>query len=343
MPALRPIDQLDKLTRRHPTSAPAFREGPSVLTTWLRQAIEAFANQFPDGSFFYYALNVRGLVAVILVSLICGAVGSLVVGNRMAFFSDALAHCAFAGVTLGLLLGLVGNASDEGVFYYWGLPAIMVGFGIGVGVAIAFVREKTALASDTVIGVFFAGAIGFGAMLYKALSRRSFANPESFLLGNLVSVEESDLILLFALGVLTALVLLWMYNRLVFVSFNPSLARSRNISQRLCSYLFIVLLAMIVNLSLKAVGSLLINALLIVPAATAGNLCRNMRQLFWTTIGLSLFAGVVGQWLSFEVRIPLDRGERLLFGPSGTIVVITVVLFFASMAAGAVLRRQQAG
>jgi zinc transport system permease protein len=208
----------------------------------------------------------------------------------------------------------------------------MVGFGILVGVGIAYVKEKTALANDTVIGVFFAGAMGLGAMLLKHLSKRGFFNPENFLFGDLMTVRSDDLILLFVLGVVTAGLLAWMYNRLVFTSFNVSLARSRQIPVRACNYLFIVLLALIVNLCLKIVGALLINALLIVPAATAGNLCRNMRQLFWLTIGLCLFVGVVGQWLSWELDFA---------GGGGSIVVLSVVLFFLSMLASPWVRGRQ--
>src|SRR5262249_16315560 len=152
----------------------------------------------------------------------------------------------------------------------------MIGFGILVGLAIAFVRDQTSLTSDTVIGVFFAGAVGFGALLLKALSRKSYYSPENFLFGSPGTVTSEELIYLFLLVLVTGGFLYWMYNRLIFTSFNPSLARSRQIPVRLCSYLFIALLALIVNLSLKIVGALLINALLIVPAATAANCCRNM-------------------------------------------------------------------
>src|SRR5205809_4788399 len=127
------------------------------MTSWLDDVINRFcaSGYFPDYSFFSLGFNVRGLLAVIMVSLICGSVGSLVVGNRMAFFSDALAHCAFAGVGLGLLIGFLRGAVKEEAFYQWGIPLLMVGFGILVGVGIAYVRKKTALANDTVIGVFF--------------------------------------------------------------------------------------------------------------------------------------------------------------------------------------------
>lgn len=299
---------------------------------WFDDAIRQFCGYFPESTFFSLGFNVRGLLAVILVSLICGAVGSLVVGNRMAFFSDALAHCAFAGVGLGLLIGLLTEAAKEGPFYRWGLPVLMVGFGILVGAGIAFVREKTALANDTVIGVFFAGAMGLGAVLLKHLSKQTYFNPENFLFGDLMTVNSEDLVLLLVLGIITAGVLAWMYNRLVFTSFNTSLARSRQIPVRACNYLFIVLLALIVNLCLKIVGALLINALLIVPAATAGNLCRNMRQLFWATIGLCLFVGVGGQWLSWDLRIA---------GGGGSIVVLSVFLFFLSMLASPWVRGRQ--
>src|SRR5947209_9398910 len=111
------------------------------------QWVSRICQHFPEGTFPSQYYNVNGLLAVILVSLICGAIGSLVVGNRMAFFSDALAHCAFAGVGLGLLIGVMMGAVKEGPFYQWGIPLLMVGFGIVVGVGIAYVREKTALAN----------------------------------------------------------------------------------------------------------------------------------------------------------------------------------------------------
>src|SRR5262249_44784698 len=158
--------------------------------------------------FFSFDFIVRGLIAVVLVCLICGAVGSLVVGNRMAFFSDALAHCAFAGVALGLLLSLFFAAFQA---QEW-IIAVMVAFGILVGVAIAYVRETTNLANDTVIGVFFAGAIGFGAMLFKALAARRFVNPDAFLFGDPLLVSKWDTVALLCLALITGGVLTWIYN-----------------------------------------------------------------------------------------------------------------------------------
>src|SRR5436305_8629481 len=169
---------------------------------WLNQLLLAIssASIWPENSFFTQVLNLRGLLATILVCFVCGAVGSLVVGNRMAFFSDALAHCAFAGVALGMIVTLaVGARRHED----WLLPVVMVAFGVFIGVAIAFVREKTGLASDTVIGVFFAGAVGFGGML---LQRNRNLNPESFLFGSPLFVTQAGLTGLGVLPVLLGLV-----------------------------------------------------------------------------------------------------------------------------------------
>ncbi len=314
---------------------------------WLRHAVETFCDVFPANSFFNFPFNVLGLLAVVVVSLICGAVGSLVVGNRMAFFSDAIAHCAFAGIALGFLAafftGALGRITKSSEFYDWALP-IMVAFGIAVGLAIAYLREKTNLGSDTVIGVFFAGAMGLGAMLLHGISRLGlfYLNPEDFLFGSVTTVETSDLKLLCGLAVLALVVLGYLYNELLFTSFNPSLARTRGARVRLCSYLFIALLAVIINVCLLTVGALLINALLIVPAATACNLCRNLRQMFWTTIGLCLAAGAGGHLLSFHVAIPIKaNADPLRFGSGGTIVVLCVLLFFLSLPLKTLLARRR--
>lgn len=319
---------------------PGFAERNAVLTSWLEQTIDALAKLAPPGTVYENTFAIRALLSVILVGLICGGVGSLVVGNRMAFFSDALAHCSFAGIALGFLTALfVGIVSEKD--FVNSAFLVMIIFGILIGLAIALVREKTTLTSDTVIGVFFAGAIGFGAMMLKGIGRRRYFNPESFLFGaDPINIGEGDLLWLLLLALLTALFLMVLFNQLLFTSFNPSLARSRNIRLRLCNYLFIVLLALIVNLCLITVGALLINALLIVPAATANNLSRNMRQMFWLSIGLSLFVSIVGQLLS-SVSISFRDGETLSFGSAGIIVVLSVLLFFASMLVGPYVRGRQ--
>ncbi len=299
-----------------------------MFTAWLTTFIDRIARSLPADSWLSAPYVIRGFLAILLLSLICGMVGSLVVGNRMAFLSDALAHCAFAGVTLGLLLSFAGNFIEH---QDWLIPTVMVSFGILVGLAIAFVRENTSLASDTIIGVFFAFAVGLGVMLMGALRRSSYINPESFLFGSILATEESDIVVLMGLLVATAIIIGLTYNATVFASFNPSLARSRGVRVRLCNYVLIVLLAMIVNLCIKVVGALLINALLVVPAATAANVARGSRSMFWWTVSVSLVAGVAGLCLSETIAIPMGRDRPLPLVASGAIVLLCVAAFFISM------------
>jgi zinc transport system permease protein len=292
---------------------------------WLHRTVERLG----PASYFGFGFMLRAFLGVVLVSLLCGIISSLVVSNRMAFFSDALAHCAFAGVALGWILYFVEYVADDD-----GILVVMIVFGMLVGLLIAYVREQTSLANDTVIGVFFAGAMGLGAVLLKAISRirmgGSRFSPENFLFGDILTVTGKDLLYLFLLLAGTMAFLCWMYNRLVFISFNPSLARSRNFPVRLANYLFIILLALVVNICLKIVGALLINALLVLPGATAANISRNLRQFFWLSAAVAVAAGVGGVILS-DAWVPQVGAYRIDLISGGTVVMIGVVLFFASV------------
>lgn len=276
------------------------------------------------------------LVAITLIGLTCGMVGSLVVGNRMAFFSDAMAHTAFAGIGLALLgIVLASGAANaiQAAPHLWLVPWVTAAVGVVAGVAIVAVRSRTGLSNDTVIGVFFALATGVGGMLLPEVRRKIGLDPDQFLFGSVTYTTASDLFTLVVLTVVTAVAVGFRYNALVFASFNPSLARSRGVPVVFNDYLLVVLLALVVNLSVKAVGVLLINALLVVPAAAATNLARNLRQVFWLTVAGGVGVGVIGQQISYWVEIPLGRGrDPLAFGPSGTIVVVAVGWFFLTMA-----------
>jgi len=287
----------------------------------------------------WHGYELGALLAVLLVSAICGMVGALVVGNRMAFFSDAMAHCAFAGISLGLLIALATGFTRKSEDLQWVLPLIMAAFGALIGVGIVFVQERTGLANDTVIGVFFAGAIGFGAMILHGFRDRKMFDPERFLFGGPALVSLSDLLTLAVLLALTCLLFLWKYNQFVLASFNPSLARTRRVPVVLNNYLFVLLLALIVNFSISAVGVLLINGLLIVPAAAASNVSLNMRQMFRYTLALSLLIGLAGLAISWNFELRIGTGPAREFGISGTITCIGVLAFAASMGFAYLRRR----
>lgn len=269
------------------------------------------------------------MVGLIAVGIACGLVGCLVVGSRMAFFSDALAHCAFAGVSLGFLLFeliklRMGLADEQ--FWWWVTP-LMVVFGAGVGMGVSFVRQRTNLGNDAVIGVFFAGSLGLAATLSQAISSRKIFSLEEFLFGDPLLIQSGQIILLTAVLAITALFMGLGFNGLVLGSFNTSLARSRAISIDWLQTGFIVLLAVVINVCLRVVGVLLINALLIVPAAIAMNLSSNLRQMFWITLATSVGLSVTGQIVSWEVQVRYD----VPVGIAGTIVTLAVLAFILTM------------
>ncbi len=305
-----------------------------TVTEWLDQLIQALARGAPAGSFFSHGWYLHGLLALVFVSLSCGAVGSLVVGGRMAFFSDALAHCAFASVSVGFVLFtklLPHGERDE--FWSW-VTLVMVVFGMLIGYSIALVRERTGLSSDTIIGVFFAGAIGLAGALRKIMQDRSLFTLEDFLFGDPLLVQPQEIVYLGVMLLAVAVGLAFVYNDLLLVGVSNSLALSRNVRGRLASYLFIMLLALVVNLCVRTVGVLLINALLVVPAATAFNLSRNLRQAFWITIFLCLSCSLGGLWLDWETSMRYN----LTLGIPGAIVLLTVAAFVLSILAGPWLR-----
>jgi zinc transport system permease protein len=287
----------------------------------------------PDNSVFSLAENVHALLALLLVAVCCGAVGALIVGGRMAFFSDALSHCAFAGISIGFLLFEFVLHRPGGEFWRWVTP-VMVAFGALVGAGIAYVRGRTGLASDTVIGVFFAGSVGLAVALRDLIRSRHLFSLEEFLFGHPAATDANDLLILAALAVLTTLLMTVLFNRLLLASVNQSLALSRRVPVRLDSYILVVLLAMIVNLCVRVVGVLLINALLVVTAASAVNLSRNLRQVFWLSILICVAVSSGGLLLSWEVYAHTNVGV----GIPGAVVLLACGVFIASMLVGPWLR-----
>jgi zinc transport system permease protein len=227
----------------------------------------------------------NALLGVILVAPIFGLTGAMVVNNRMAFFSDAIGHAALTGIAVGVILGM-GNP-------LWA----MLAFAVLLAMLISWAGMKTEAAPDTIIGVFFASAVALGVVI---LSRGGgFAQYSRYLIGDLLSIAPRDLVLL--VGILLTLLLFWglWFNRLFLVSFSPTVARSRGVGIFGLQTVFAVLVAAIVTVSIQWVGLLIINALIILPAAAARNIARGMRSYHLIAIVISLVSGISGLILSF--------------------------------------------
>ncbi len=306
------------------------------MLDWVNQLVMNTAAAFGTSAY-----EVRAVAGLLFVAVACGVMGSLVIGNRMAFFSDAMAHTAMAGVTLAIL-GMVVFAGVQNAVaadqYRWTIPVVMAAVGSVVGLVIAVIQERTALTSDTVIGVFFALSLGFAGLLLPALQEKARIPLEDILFGQLLFLDDVRLLMLFGMAVATLLVIAFGYNGFLLGSFNPSLANSRGIPVRWNNYLFVVLLAVVVNLSVYAVGVLLINALLVVPAAAAANVSRNLRRMFWFTLAGCVVCAIIGYRVSSSSVIAVGSVE-LSPGPSGAVVLTCVGWFFVSLVVRAVRRR----
>lgn len=236
-------------------------------------------------SFARFDFMKNALLAVLLVTPLFGMLGTMAVNNKMAFFSDALGHSALTGIAIGVALGI-------------GDPLVcMLTFGIVFGLAIRKVKSGTKASSDTVISVFSSVSMALGIVILSGSG--GFAKYSSYLIGDILTVSPAYVGLMAVVLAGTYIVWYFIYNDLLLLSVNPSLSASRGIKNALTENIFVVILAVAVMLSIKQIGILTINSLLILPAAAARNVSSNSRQYLVLSTVISLFCGIAGLVISF--------------------------------------------
>jgi len=209
----------------------------------------------------------------------------LLINQRMAFFSDAIGHAALTGIALGVLLGL----GDP----LWA----MVAFAVLLAAAMTLLRRVTRTSDDTTISIFMSFAVALGVVV---LSRGGgFSKYSAYLIGDVLSVAPADIARLLALIVLVLAFYATLFNQTMFVSLNPSLAKSRRINVRLVELVFAALVAVVVTVSIQWVGLLVVNALLVLPAAAARNTAGNVSGYIRNAVLVSLISGVAGLVASY--------------------------------------------
>lgn len=252
----------------------------TALLSFWHDAVSALPFEWAGYEFMRMAL-----LAVLFVSPLLGALGTVVVANRMAFFSEAIGHAAFTGIALGVVLGLSNPL--------WS----MIGFALVLTFAISWMRRRGGLSSDTAIGLVMAFTVSLGIVI---LSRGGdFASYTNFLIGDMLSVSPADIAWLAVLAVAVAAMFFFFFNRLLLSILSPALARSRAKNSGAAELAFACLLAVVVTCALPWIGILVINALLILPAAAARNLARNTAEFFGWAVGIALVAGLAGLVISF--------------------------------------------
>ena len=251
--------------------------------------------------FITYDFMKNALIAIILVSPLFAILGTMIVNNKMAF------HSALTGIAIGMVLGIAN------------VNIAMIIFAVIFALLLNFVKHKTSYGADTIISVFSSIAIALGlAMLAKT---GNFTQYSSYLIGDILSISQNEIIYLFIAFV--AILLLWyfLFNKINSISINTSIAQSKGINVKLIDNIFVIMIAVIVMISIRWIGILLINSLLILPAASSRNVAKNIRQYHFIAIAISLFSGIVGLVVSFYNDIPT--------GPM--IVILSGIIYFITL------------
>lgn len=254
-----------------------------------------------------YTFMKNALLAMLLITPLFGVLGTMAVDNKMAFFSDALGHSALTGIAIGVMLGWENQM------------AAMLLFGILWAVLITFVKHHSKMSADTIISVFSSTSIALGLVV---LSRGgAFAKYSSVLVGDVLSITQTDLVYLLLALAITATAWLLLFNPLMITSVNSPLARSRGVRSRLTEYAFTALVAVAVMVSIRWVGVMLINSLLILPAAASRNVARNAAGYMRLSVLISMVCGVCGLILSYY----LDTSA------GAAVVLLCAMVYFATL------------
>jgi ABC-type Mn2+/Zn2+ transport system permease subunit len=276
---------------------------------------------------FAYGFMQRGLLAALIVGIVCPVLGTYVVLRGMAFFGDALAHIILPGVVVAFLLG-------------WPLVVGALLAGIAAALVIGAISRGREIKEDAAIGVVFAGAFALGIALISR--QRAYAvDLAHILFGNLLGVTVSDLWLTGALGGLVLLVVLAFYKEFLVVSFDPLLATTMRLPVDLLQNLLLVLVAVVIVMSIQSVGVALVLAMLVTPASAAHLITRRLGDMMAVSVGLGMASAVAGLYLSFYVNIA--SGPAIVLAETAAFAGIYLFAPRRARLAGAQLPQKRSG
>ena len=277
----------------------------------FRQLIQewASAGYLPEALAYGFVIN--ALIAGVMIGPVLGGLGTLVVVKRFAFFSEAVGHAALTGVAIGILLGEP----------YTGPYGSLFGYCLLFGILLNFLRNRTGLSPDTLIGVFLSVSLALGASLLLMLAGKINVHIlENVLFGSVLTVSGQDLVVLGIVAVLVLALALPLYNRIMLASFNPQLAAVRGVAVKTLDYLFVVLVTLVTVAAVKVIGAILVGALLVIPAAAARLVSQSLKGFFFLSVLIASISTLFGILLPIVFDLPV---------PSGAAIILVAGLCFA--------------
>lgn len=282
----------------------------SAVYDWIRESLQnmAYSGDLPLA--FQYGFVINALLCALFIGPLLGGLGTMVVTKRMAFFSQAIGNAAMTGVAIGVLLG---ESYTE--------PYIsMFGFCILFGLVLNYTKGRTQISSDTLIGVFLSISLAVGASLLLFVSAKVNTHIlEAVLFGSVLTVSDIDMNVLLGVTLLVLVVGIPLFNRMLLSSINPGLARVRGVPVTLLEYIFVLMITLVTVACLKIVGAVLVEALLLIPAAAARNVVRSMRGFVLLSMVISTLCCIAGVILPMQFDLPL---------PSGGAIIMIAAIFF---------------
>ncbi|MCE7763173.1 iron chelate uptake ABC transporter family permease subunit [Pseudomonas putida] len=250
-----------------------------------------------------YGFVVNALLAGMMIGPVLGGLGTLVVVKRFAFFSEAVGHAALTGVAIGILLGEP----------YTGPYGSLFGYCLLFGILLNFLRNRTGLSPDTLIGVFLSVSLALGASLLLMLAGKINVHIlENVLFGSVLTVSGQDLVVLGIVAVLVLALALPLYNRIMLASFNPQLAAVRGVAVKTLDYLFVVLVTLVTVAAVKVIGAILVGALLVIPAAAARLVSQSLKGFFFLSVVIATISTLFGILLPIVFDLPVPSGAAII-------------------------------
>lgn len=254
--------------------------------------------------FLNFTFMKNAFIAVLLITPLLGLTGTMIVNNKMSFFSDALGHSALTGIAIGVLIGINNYIVS------------MLGFAIIFALCISAIINSSGSSSDTIIGVFSSVGMALGIVILSI--NGGFSKYSNYLIGDILSIKSSEIFNLFIVLIFVILIWAFSFNGLMISSVNSDLAYSKGVNVKFYKNLFSILIAVIVTVSIKWVGILIINSLLVLPAAAARNISKSIKSYHLYSVLFSMISGISGLIISYYVGT----------SAGGTIVLVSALLFF---------------